>query len=114
MRTILHHIRNPWAWTPSAAQYFYCDNLDCDVAYFGADDSVILKSQLRSRLTMTEVETSNLLCYCFGATMRDIERNPGIRDFIIAHTKSGDCSCETSNPSGACCLGRLPKIFPAP
>jgi len=50
-----------------------------------------------------------MLCYCFGVSSADFERNPATRDFVMAQTKANLCSCETSNPSGRCCLKDFPK-----
>ena len=109
VRTITHHIKESWAWAPSAKHYYICDAPDCDVAYFGDDSSVVLKSQLRTRIGAKEQTKHDLLCYCFGVSRGDFERDPTTRAFVIAQTKVGACSCETSNPSGRCCL----KDFPA-
>lgn len=109
VRTIIHHIKNSWTWVPSAKHYYFCDAPDCDVAYFGDDNSVVLKSQLRTRIGVKEQAEHDLLCYCFGVRRGDFERDPTIREFVIAQTKVGACSCETSNPSGRCCLKDFPK-----
>lgn len=109
VRTIIHHIKNAWTWTPTAKQYYFCDAPDCDVAYFGDDNSVVLKSQLRTRIGVKEQTEQDMLCYCFGVSRADFERDPTTREFVIAQTKAGACSCETSNPSGRCCLKDLPK-----
>jgi hypothetical protein len=50
------------------------------------------------------------LCYCFGVSKADAINDPAIRDYVLTKTKRGICSCETSNPSGCCCL----KDFPRP
>lgn len=110
VRTISHHIKAPWAWEPSAEHYYFCDAQDCDVAYFGDDNSVVLKSQLRTRIEVKERAEHDLLCYCFGVSYADFERDPATREFVIAQTKTGVCSCETSNPSGRCCLKDFPKL----
>ena len=102
-RTIAHHIKEPWAWVPSAEHHYFCDAPNCDVIYFGNDGSTIPKSQLRTR------SESVLLCYCFGLTKADFARDPATKDFVVAQTKAGLCSCETSNPSGRCCLKDFPK-----
>jgi hypothetical protein len=109
VRTITHHINYPWAWAPSAGHYYFCDAPDCDVAYFGDDNSVVLKSQLRTRIGVKERADYDLLCYCFGVRRTDFERDPATREFVIAKTKIGACSCETSNPSGRCCLQDFPR-----
>lgn len=109
VRTIAHHIKEPWAWAPSVKHYYFCDAPDCDVAYFGDDDSVVLKSRLRTRIGVKERTEHDLLCYCFGVSRADFEHDPATREFVIAQTEIGACSCETSNPSGRCCLKDFPK-----
>lgn len=109
-RTITHHIIDAWEWLPSAGHYYFCDDPECDVVYFGDDDSTILKSQLRTRIGAKEDANDGLLCYCYGVSKEDFQRNPAIKDFVIAQTKAGQCACDTSNPSGRCCL----KDFPRP
>ncbi|MFZ1537646.1 MAG: hypothetical protein WAT23_09730 [Chromatiaceae bacterium] len=104
VRTIAHHIQEPWSWVPSAKHYYFCDAPDCDVAYFGDDNSVVLKTRLRHRVGVKERAEQDLLCYCFGVSRADFERDPATKEFVIAQTKIGACSCETSNPSGRCCL----------
>jgi Zinc binding domain len=103
-KTIAHHIGKAWEWTPTVARYFFCDDPECKVVYFGADDSKIFTSQLRSRVGAKEGPSEGPLCYCFGVSKEDLLRQPSIKDFVIAQTKAGLCSCETSNPSGRCCL----------
>ena len=108
-QTIAHHIVNAWDWNPTATRYFFCDDPECGVVYFGADDSKIYTSQLRSRVGIKENSSDSPLCYCFGISKEDLQRNPSIKDFVIAQTKGGMCSCETSNPSGRCCLKDFSK-----
>lgn len=109
LRTVAHHIARPWDWTPTAKGYYFCDDPECDVAYFGDDGSVVLKSQLRTRVGAKQRGGDGLLCYCFGVSRADFERDPGTKDFVTAQTKAGLCSCETSNPSGRCCLKDFPR-----
>lgn len=106
-RTIAHHVQNSWNWEDSGTRYFFCDDPDCDVVYFGEDGSTILKSQLRTEVGVKERNGSALICYCFGVS-RDNATNAAIRDYVIRQTKQGACSCETSNPSGRCCLKDFP------
>lgn len=108
-RTIAHHIAAAWNWRPTAGRYFFCDDPSCEVVYFGDDGSTILKSQLRTRLGLKDAADEALLCYCFGVSKRDFRDNSATRDFVVAQTKAGRCSCDTSNPSGRCCLKDFPK-----
>ncbi|MBI4808865.1 MAG: copper chaperone Copz family protein [Nitrosomonadales bacterium] len=108
-RTIAHHLKQPSSWQDSGRRYFFCDDPGCDVVYFGEDDSVILKSQLRTRVGVKEADDDALLCYCFGITRADALGDPAIKDFVVDKTRQGLCFCETSNPSGRCCLKDFPK-----
>ena len=107
-RTIAHHVKHAWQWDSKGRRYYFCNDPDCDVVYFGDDDSVILKSQLRTIVGVKETTDHARFCYCFGVTKADYEHNPAIKDFVVAQTKAGMCSCETSNPSGRCCLKDFP------
>lgn len=108
-RTIAHHIKHSWQWHDKGRHYYFCDDPNCDVVYFGDDDSVILKSQLRTKVGVKEATDDALICYCFGVTEADALNDSGIRDFVMTETKLGHCSCVTSNPSGRCCLKDFPR-----
>lgn len=108
-RTITHHIKDALTWQASAQHYFFCDDPACAVVYFGDNGSTILKSQLRTRVGVKTISDNAPLCYCFGVSKADFRAHPATRDFVVAQTKAGLCSCETSNPSGRCCLKDFPK-----
>jgi Zinc binding domain len=108
-RTISHHIKHSWQWEGKGRRYFFCDDPDCDVVYFGEDDSVILKSQLRTKVGAKELSDDAMLCYCFGVTQADALNDSSIKDFVVTQTKLGLCSCDTRNPSGRCCLKSFPR-----
>jgi hypothetical protein len=108
-KTIAHHIQKSWAWDNKDQRYFFCEDPNCDVVYFGEDESVILKSQLRTKVGLKEAGEDAPLCYCFGVSKADLMSNPGIKNFVATETKRGLCSCETSNPSGRCCLKDFPR-----
>ncbi len=107
-RTVSHHIKESWMWDDKGQPYYFCDDPDCDVVYFGLDNSLILKSQVRTSVGLKERSEDATVCYCYGATIADAKSNPVVREFVIRKTKAGECSCETSNPSGACCLKHFP------
>lgn len=106
--TIAHHLRQAWCWEGKAQRYHFCDEPACAVVYFGADDSVILKSRLRTLVGVKESAPEALLCYCFGVSRAAARHEPAAREFVVAQTRRGLCSCETSNPSGRCCLKDFP------
>ncbi len=108
-RTIAHHIMESWKWRATAERFYFCGTPDCYAVYFGNDGSVLPKSTLRTRVVAKERDGDALLCHCFGVTKADFDREPSTRDFVVEQTKAGRCSCETSNPSGRCCLKDFPK-----
>jgi hypothetical protein len=108
-RTIIHHLKNPWQWVERKQGYYYCEGTGCDVVYFGEDGSVIARSELRWDIGIKDASADALLCYCFGITRADALSNPLLKDYVIEKTKAGMCSCETSNPSGRCCLKDFPR-----
>ena len=109
VRTILHHIKHAWTWQPTARRYFFCDDPACEVVYFGEDGSMLRQHQLRTPVGIKEALDTSVLCYCFGVSKADFAANPETMDFVKAQTKAGQCSCDTANPSGRCCLKDFPK-----
>lgn len=107
--TILHHLKQPELWQERGRRYFFCDDPGCDVVYFGDDGSVILKSQLRTTVGVKEAGDDSPLCYCFDITRAAALADPALKDSVVEKTRQGLCSCETSNPSGRCCLKDFPK-----
>lgn len=108
VKTILHHIREPWTVPVTDQGYYFCSDSNCDVVYFGQDDSVYPKSVIRTKVGIKDSGPEELVCYCFGVTRREAERNSTIKEYVVAKTKASLCSCETSNPSGRCCLKKFP------
>lgn len=109
MRTIAHHLRQPWAWRRADQRYFFCDDPACEVVYFGEDGSLIPATQLRTVVGIKDAAADSLICYCFGVTWADALRDATAKEFVVAQTRAGLCACETRNPSGRCCL----KAFPS-
>ncbi len=107
-KTILHHIKEPWHWQAKNQSYFFCDDPECDVVYFGQDNSVIEKSSVRTTIGVKEKSKDSLICYCFGVT-NEAFTQPEAIIFVLENTKGHFCECEARNPSGKCCL----KDFPA-
>lgn len=101
--TILHHISEPWNWINKPQGYYFCDDPDCEVVYFGEDNSIINQSSLRTEVGIKSNKASALICYCFGVT-RSASLSQHIKEFVIKNTKEKTCSCSIRNPSGRCCL----------
>ena len=109
-KTILQHIKSPWENKLDEQKYYFCDDPDCDVVYFGLNGSMINKSQLRTVVGKKEKSDNELICYCFGVSKSLAKKNPQIKTYITQQTKEHNCSCEVKNPSGRCCLKDFPKI----
>lgn len=108
VRTVLHHLSTPWQKALTSASYYFCSDEHCDVVYFGQDDSVITKAELRTAVGAKENTPDRMLCYCFGVSYAMAKKDRMIVDFVKNKTKHALCSCETSNPSGRCCLKDFP------
>ncbi|MBL1432282.1 MAG: hypothetical protein COC09_03955 [Gammaproteobacteria bacterium] len=108
-KTILHHAKEPWNLELREQAYYFCHDPDCEVVYFGIDNSMIQKDQLRTKVGIKETSEDTLICYCFGVSKSEANRNIHVKKFIVEQTKSSLCSCSTYNPSGKCCLKDFPK-----
>lgn len=109
INTLMQHIIKPWESHLPNQEYYFCDDPYCDVVYFGQNDIVINKDQVRTSIWQKESEYESEICYCFGATRKQADENKNIWAFILEQTKKGLCSCEERNPSGRCCLKDFPK-----
>jgi hypothetical protein len=108
-KTLLHHILKPWLNKVTPQNYFFCTDPHCDVVYFGEDNSVFQTNELRTIIWQKTSDTNAEICYCFGVSETLAKLDKGIKNFIIKQTKQSNCSCETSNPSGRCCLKDFPS-----
>lgn len=66
LKTVIHHIKEPWDWEGKAQGYYFCDDPDCDVVYFGKDNSPIDRASLRTSVGIQEKTDEATICYCFG------------------------------------------------
>jgi len=107
--TVLHHIKTPWRFDLKDQSYYFCDDPNCDVVYFGLNNTTIKKSLLRTQIGIKETSDSALICYCFDISKAEAKSNKQAKDFVIEQTKNSICSCSTSNPSGRCCLKDFPR-----
>lgn len=92
----------------------FCDSTDCDVVYFSETTGQQFgRSDLAVAVGVKESSGERPLCYCFGHSVASIKaemtskgRSDAIED-IRSRMKDPGCFCETSNPSGSCCLGSV-------
>ncbi|WP_286765228.1 MULTISPECIES: mercuric transporter MerT family protein [Rhodopirellula] len=94
----------------------FCPSQDCDVVYFTEEgDTQFTKPQLKVSVGVKESSGERPLCYCFGHSVGSIKEELRMKghsdalDDIRAKMKDPGCHCETSNPSGSCCLGSVTK-----
>jgi len=104
-------IKEPWNLTFKQQTYYFCSDPDCDVVYFGSDNSSIHKDQLRTKVGIKETSDDALICYCFDVSRTTAQANEKAKAkaFVIEQTKKLLCSCTAHNPSGKCCLKDFPK-----
>lgn len=99
-------------------QYYFCEAPGCDAVYFPLDTHAPLfrRGDLVVRVGSKETADPIPVCYCFGFTRKDIEKETAetgestIADRISAEVKAGSCACEVKNPSGKCCLGTVARV----
>ena len=103
-KTMIHHIKSPWKKILTEEQYYFCDDPECEVVYFGLKGSVIKKSELRTKVGIKEKDDTALICYCFGVSKSAAKENAEIKTYIKKNTKESLCACDIRNPSGRCCL----------
>ena len=108
-KTVLHHVQQPWQNTVTEQAYYFCTDPDCNVVYYGQDDSVFYTDELRTTIWQKSGDKRDAICYCFGVTKALAMLDKNIKDFVMQQTRDSLCSCETSNPSGHCCLKDLPE-----
>jgi len=108
-KTLLHHIAQPWRNSLPEQGYYFCTDPDCDVVYFGQDNTVVHTDELRTTVGQKSHDKDAAICYCFGVTKALARQDKTIKNFVRRQTKESNCSCETANPSGRCCLKDFPE-----
>ncbi len=109
-RTVLHHVRSPMNQALPEQRYFFCPDPDCNVVYFGTDRRLLRETDIREDLANSNSSMDRTVCYCFGITAHEVITDPGLKNFVEAQTRRGNCACEIRNPSGKCCLTALREI----
>ena len=107
IKTILHQVKKPWQLNLLDQNYFFCDDPNCDVVYFGEDNSTLFRNDLRISVGQKSQSQNKTICYCFDVQFSDIDAfkaREKVKAFVVEQTKHGSCDCELRNPSGKCCL----------
>ncbi len=107
-KTLLHHVKSPWHLALKEQVYYFCSDPDCHVVYFSHDNSVIEKSQIRTKVGIKEISDEALVCYCFGVSKATAKTDEKVKTFVIEQTKKSLCACAIRNPSGKCCIKDFP------
>jgi bacterioferritin-associated ferredoxin len=98
-------------------QYYFCEAANCEVVYFpwDAEAPAFSREDLLVRGSAKDAGPPKRICYCFGVSREDIEREVAERgrsalaEQIGREVKAGRCACEVKNPSGRCCLGEITR-----
>ena len=109
VKTILHHINEPWNVKLKKQGYYFCADPNCEVVYFGEDGTQIKKFDLRTKVGIKEKDGESIICYCFGVSKSAAKQDLLIKDFVVQQTKQHLCACDARNPSGRCCLKDFPN-----
>ncbi|MDP3723872.1 MAG: hypothetical protein Q8R91_10345 [Candidatus Omnitrophota bacterium] len=101
---------------PAQEACCFCRTPTCEVVYFAPGRVVFRKHDLSVRIGLKEPDDPAApVCYCFGWTPEKIRAELAatgrstVIDQIKAQVKTGNCSCEVTNPQGSCCLGNVAK-----
>jgi len=109
LRTMLLMLKPEFFDQVGDRQYRFCASPDCSVVYF-SHDRCFTTGDLRVRVGLKEKDDPIPLCYCLGLSEEDARQEIAVNgstticNRIKSLLKEGMCTCEESNPSGACCL----------
>ena len=112
VKTILHQVKKPWRLNLLDQYYFFCDDPNCDVVYFGQDKSTLVRNDLRISVGQKSQDQDKTICYCFDVQFSDLDSEKAqekSKAFVVEQTKNSTCDCEIRNPSGKCCLKNFPQ-----
>lgn len=111
-RTVVHQVCQPWRYHLTAQHYFFCDDPDCEVVYFGDDAQVILRDEVRQIVGQKSTASDKPVCYCFDIMLADLQTKEdrfALKNYVTEQTRNATCDCEIRNPSGKCCLPDFPN-----
>ena len=111
-RTVIHQVCRPWQRELTAQHYFFCDDPDCEVVYFGDDAQVISRNEVRQIVGQKSTAPDKPVCYCFGILLTDLQTKKdrfALKTYVTEQTRNATCDCEIRNPSGKCCLPDFPN-----
>ncbi len=93
---------------------WYCNNPDCDVAYFNMFEQFVRVTELLAPVYPHDLNAP--LCACFGFTLDDVEADVGegqpvrIRA-LLARSQSPEARCQTLAADGQCCMREVQRLY---
>jgi bacterioferritin-associated ferredoxin len=106
--TVGNHVREAF-WPLHNHKFFVCENPGCDVVYFSESGyKVLMRADVKTRVTFKERDAPRPLCYCKQVTEEDVIASieKGARSFEevkLATGIGGGGQCRITNPAGKCC-----------
>lgn len=101
-----------------AEGFRFCPSPTCETVYWKPENGDrFTKADLRVRVGSKETTPPRPVCYCFGFSVEDVERQvresgaSSIPDEITDKVRRGLCHCEDANPKGTCCLGDVRALL---
>lgn len=114
--TLNLHLKKPWLNSIKQQSYYFCTDPDCDVVYFGLDNSIFLQSDVRTPIGIKNqqndsLENKALICYCFDVSYTEAREDQQLMQYVIKKTRNKECACDVVNPTGKCCLVEFKKYL---
>lgn len=94
----------------------FCSTPSCEVVYYADSGRVVTKGEVPVRVGIKEREDPVPLCYYVDFSVADVRRDLAetgrctIPARVEPEVRSRRCSCNTRDPSGACCLGEVNRV----
>ena len=99
-------------------KFFFDDDADSQTVYFSIRSGVLIdESDIREKVFAKHSdEDDTFVCYCFRVTVGDLrqaspEERANILAKITASSAKGQCSCQTRNPKGSCCISDVKMLI---
>lgn len=114
-QALLHQLKHSRLMAIPDVPFHFCAGPECDTVYFGKNEAVYRRDDLRQEVGQKSTDPDRVLCYCFDVTESDVREEleksgqSQSKAFVMEQVKLKQCACEVRNPSGQCCLKDFPK-----
>src|SRR5690606_3273011 len=98
------------------AGYGFCPNPACPVVYSQrSGGKQVRQADLRVEVFQKSLSPGRAVCYCFGHSVEDVQRDATSAEPAICEEMQGRCrggldTCEGENPQGRCCLANVRAV----